>query len=332
MFCTTKHNAYHIARLTAIFVAAAAWLTAAPLNEARLEQTIETRGSEQEAMQTGIAMPGVINTSNIPEDYSASGDAGFYSQLAETAQKRLDRAQTQRRNAEQKAELALRDLYVSLRTQQRGMRPIARADQIYLRNAAQSAMLSGLAERQRMNAVCSVARRNLAELTADNDATWNQKINRLADLLAQADELGVDPAMLTQAPELDLNRLPAPPPLEAHPGVNLITRPGEAIHALEDGTVEFIGQVPGFGKLVILSHINDLTTHYAFLAQIDVKSGQPIRRGDTIGTAGWNEDINENGVQIQLRRSGESINPLGSFDPTQITSLLLGRLSPIALR
>jgi murein DD-endopeptidase MepM/ murein hydrolase activator NlpD len=53
-----------------------------------------------------------------------------------------------------------------------------------------------------------------------------------------------------------------------------------------DGTVEFAGEQNGFGKVVIIKHNATEQTLYAHLSRIDVKPGQDIRQGQSVGAVG----------------------------------------------
>jgi len=77
-----------------------------------------------------------------------------------------------------------------------------------------------------------------------------------------------------------------------HNGIDLRASVGDPIFAAEAGTVVGAGDTdltcPGasYGRWVLIRHANGLTTLYAHLSVIQVRTGQIVARGETIGYAG----------------------------------------------
>jgi murein DD-endopeptidase MepM/ murein hydrolase activator NlpD len=77
-----------------------------------------------------------------------------------------------------------------------------------------------------------------------------------------------------------------------HNGIDIGVPTGTPIHAALSGTVLATGNtdaIPGcysFGKWVMLSHANGLSTLYAHLSSIGVSKGQTITTGDVLGYSG----------------------------------------------
>jgi lysostaphin len=71
-----------------------------------------------------------------------------------------------------------------------------------------------------------------------------------------------------------------------HSGVDLDAPIGTVVTAMADGTIAFAGKQGNYGNLVVINHAEGLQTRYAQLATLAVKTGQPVRRGQAIGTVG----------------------------------------------
>lgn len=71
-----------------------------------------------------------------------------------------------------------------------------------------------------------------------------------------------------------------------HSGVDLAAPLNTSVVAAGDGTVAFAGKQGAYGNLVVINHANGLQTRYAQLAALKVKTGQTVKRGQTIATVG----------------------------------------------
>ena len=62
---------------------------------------------------------------------------------------------------------------------------------------------------------------------------------------------------------------------------------GTPVHASRSGHVIYAGnQIRGYGNMVIVRHPDSFSTVYAHLSKIDVKKGQFVSRGQTVGKVG----------------------------------------------
>jgi hypothetical protein len=87
-------------------------------------------------------------------------------------------------------------------------------------------------------------------------------------------------------PIVDRFRPPADRYGPGNRGVDFRTAPGEYVRASGDGEVVFAGQVGGSRHVVVL-HADGLRTSYSYLATVDVRRGDRVRRGDPVGSAGY---------------------------------------------
>ncbi len=74
----------------------------------------------------------------------------------------------------------------------------------------------------------------------------------------------------------------------AHKGVDYSAPAGTRVKATADGTAEFVGQLNGYGNVVILKHHGGITTLYAHLEGFaaGVHDGAPVSQGEVIGYVG----------------------------------------------
>ncbi|MCQ2060343.1 MAG: peptidoglycan DD-metalloendopeptidase family protein [Fibrobacter sp.] len=104
-----------------------------------------------------------------------------------------------------------------------------------------------------------------------------------------------------------------------HRGVDLGLCHGEdrTIVAAFAGTVKLIrnqGRRRGYGKYVILDHGNGLTTLYAHLASWQVKVGDELQAGDTIGVGGNTGRSFGAHLHFEMRYHGLYIDPTTVFN------------------
>ncbi|WP_206602948.1 LysM peptidoglycan-binding domain-containing M23 family metallopeptidase [Leptolyngbya ohadii] len=69
-------------------------------------------------------------------------------------------------------------------------------------------------------------------------------------------------------------------------GVNLEAAAGTPVYAAGAGTIAFVGNQAGYGNLVVINHSQGLQTRYAQLDRMNVRVGQTVQAGATIGTVG----------------------------------------------
>jgi len=74
----------------------------------------------------------------------------------------------------------------------------------------------------------------------------------------------------------------------AHRGTDYGAPTGTKVLATGEGTVSFVGEKGGYGKLVSLRHFDRFTTHYGHLSAFapGLKKGSPVRKGQVIGYVG----------------------------------------------
>ena len=77
-----------------------------------------------------------------------------------------------------------------------------------------------------------------------------------------------------------------------------------------DGVVEFAGVQNGFGNVVFVKHRNQHVTVYAHLSRIDVKNGQSVEQGQTVGAVGATGWATGPHLHYEVLIAGKPVNPV----------------------
>lgn len=95
-----------------------------------------------------------------------------------------------------------------------------------------------------------------------------------------------------------------------HPGLDIATQHGNPILATADGIVISTKTETRGGKTVKISHPRTgWVTVYCHLSKFMVKSGQRVKRGETIGLVGRTGRARAPHVHYEVRRDGKRYNP-----------------------
>ena len=97
---------------------------------------------------------------------------------------------------------------------------------------------------------------------------------------------------------------------EFHHGIDIKAGMGEDVLASAPGTVIFAGRQSGFGKVIIIDHGKRFCTVSAHLASILVSEGDPVQRGNVIGTVGRSGNSTGTHLHFEIRVAGKSVDPL----------------------
>lgn len=71
-----------------------------------------------------------------------------------------------------------------------------------------------------------------------------------------------------------------------HLGVDYAAPTGTPVRSVADAVVEYAGWQRGYGNVVILQHKQNRKTLYAHLSRLDVRKGQRVEQGQTLGAVG----------------------------------------------
>jgi murein DD-endopeptidase MepM/ murein hydrolase activator NlpD len=94
-----------------------------------------------------------------------------------------------------------------------------------------------------------------------------------------------------------------------HTGIDLRGETGEPVHATATGKVSIAGREGGYGNMVEIDHGNGLATRYGHLSEVDVKVGQTVRIGETIGKIGSTGRSTGPHLHYETRINGEAVDP-----------------------
>ncbi|MEZ5653588.1 MAG: peptidoglycan DD-metalloendopeptidase family protein [Burkholderiaceae bacterium] len=97
-----------------------------------------------------------------------------------------------------------------------------------------------------------------------------------------------------------------------HRGVDFVAAPGTKIRASGNGTIEFIGEQRGYGRVIILRHTQGVSTVYAHMRGFakGLKQGQSVHQGDVIGYVGASGWATGPHLHYEYRVDGHHKNPL----------------------
>lgn len=93
-------------------------------------------------------------------------------------------------------------------------------------------------------------------------------------------------------------------------GINIALPEGTSVRAAEDGKVAYAGSaLKGYGNLVLIRHINGFVTAYANNGELNVKSGDSVKRGQVIAKSGASGDVSTPQLHFELRKGQTPVDP-----------------------
>lgn len=95
-----------------------------------------------------------------------------------------------------------------------------------------------------------------------------------------------------------------------HHGIDIAAPVGTPIFAAQDGQVQYVGRMGGYGTLVILDHGGGLSTWYGHASRVLVTLGQRVRRGQAIALVGTTGEVTGPNVHFEVRRNNTPLDPL----------------------
>ncbi len=98
-------------------------------------------------------------------------------------------------------------------------------------------------------------------------------------------------------------------------GIEIEVAEGDQVRAVSSGHVVFADWVKGYGKLLILDHGSSFYTLYGYLSRLDVQKGATVAGGQGIGLAGETGSMKGSKLYFEIRRHGETEDPLAWLAP-----------------
>jgi murein DD-endopeptidase MepM/ murein hydrolase activator NlpD len=96
----------------------------------------------------------------------------------------------------------------------------------------------------------------------------------------------------------------------AHLGVDYAAPTGTPVRSVGQGIVDVAGSQGGFGNVVMVKHASGQTTVYAHLSRINVKRGQSVMQGQTLGLVGSTGWATGPHLHFEFRVNGQHKDPL----------------------
>jgi murein DD-endopeptidase MepM/ murein hydrolase activator NlpD len=94
-----------------------------------------------------------------------------------------------------------------------------------------------------------------------------------------------------------------------HPGIDIDAPAGAPVHAAAAGFVVVAGEESGYGNRVVVDHGRGLTTVYAHLDRIAVRSGEAVTSASTLGTVGCTGVCDGDHLHFEVRLNGQKSDP-----------------------
>ncbi len=94
-----------------------------------------------------------------------------------------------------------------------------------------------------------------------------------------------------------------------HTGIDITASPGTPVTATADGVVSYSGWMANSGYAVVLEHGLGFSTAYAHNRKNAVKTGQKVRRGETIAYLGSTGKSTGPHVHYEIWQNGKNVNP-----------------------
>lgn len=99
-----------------------------------------------------------------------------------------------------------------------------------------------------------------------------------------------------------------------HAGIDFSAERGTPIYATGDGVVKYVRyDFGGFGKYVVIDHGFGIETLYGHMDAQNVKVGQEVKRGETIGFVGSTGKSTAPHVHYEVHINGERVDPIHYF-------------------
>lgn len=96
-----------------------------------------------------------------------------------------------------------------------------------------------------------------------------------------------------------------------HAGIDIRAPRGTPIRAGAGGVVVHSGWMSGYGKTIVISHSNGLTTLYGHCSRLIARRGASVSGGQTIALVGSTGRSTGNHVHFEVRSGGSARNPMG---------------------
>jgi murein DD-endopeptidase MepM/ murein hydrolase activator NlpD len=94
-----------------------------------------------------------------------------------------------------------------------------------------------------------------------------------------------------------------------HTGLDIRAEVGDPVQVTANGTVTTAGWSGGYGKMVEVDHGNGFATRYGHMSEIEVKVGQQVKIGQSLGKVGTTGRSTGPHLHYETRIDGEAMDP-----------------------
>jgi peptidoglycan hydrolase-like protein with peptidoglycan-binding domain len=95
-----------------------------------------------------------------------------------------------------------------------------------------------------------------------------------------------------------------------HPGIDIEAALGLPVRAARGGEVTWAGPADGYGNLVVVGHGRGVRSFYAHLSRLDVRVGQRVATGASLGLVGATGEATGPHLHFEVRVRGAAVDPL----------------------
>jgi murein DD-endopeptidase MepM/ murein hydrolase activator NlpD len=103
-----------------------------------------------------------------------------------------------------------------------------------------------------------------------------------------------------------------------HQGVDISTAWGTPVRSTADGVVIFSGMKSGYGRLVVVDHLNGMQTWYAHLSFFYAHAGSDVHRGDVVGLVGSSGRATAPHLHYEVHLGGNAVNPYPYLEKSRV--------------
>ena len=107
-------------------------------------------------------------------------------------------------------------------------------------------------------------------------------------------------------------------------GINIRAAEGAPVVAAENGIVVFAGdEIPGYGRMILISHADGFMSAYAHNRELLVSVGEQVERGQRVAKVGRTGNVSSPQLHFELRDGKEPLDPVALLDAahTQVASV-----------
>lgn len=114
---------------------------------------------------------------------------------------------------------------------------------------------------------------------------------------------------------------------QTHLGIDLAALSHAKVPAANRGKVVYADDLGIYGQCVIIDHGLGLQSLYGHLSRMDVKDGDEVQKGQTIGATGDTGLAGGDHLHFGMVISGEQVNPIEWWDPSWIKNNVTDKLT-----